>query len=839
MLRKHRWLAGLPLLLIGCGGGGGGGDPATPAAPPTAPPAVPTPIAGLELPEKFSVISATEGGGTGGSSKPVALKAKGFAATLSALKTFDAADTDYSTDKTHVYVYDRSMESLGIINEIVCYIDQTGAGQMVNRGPYVALVNEDRCRQGQNGNGGATGESTAGSTAQFSRWIVESTRDDNTATQLVRIWVPDPEGEGGLDGEQAILVELTIDRGVSETEPFGSFALSFRGVLDGAAIDLPGVEIETMRGRLATGDDDGSGPRFTFVSIGGSALPSAPPMDFGYENAASVRLDDAAGTSGLALTSTNDSWNRQGQSGSRHESFALAYDAERFLSHRDDDDDGLAEEAVCRARDEYDVHAWRYNLYHERDGEFRGQPVTGGERVELNSGFPFSYDSGTSGDLYGWLGYHGVWTESGVTPPDGQSIQSFDYASDTTVDYTLHVAPGRLTRRVANVELLAGFVGDSFQFSGRHPTLGLFGQWLVTVDAGIGFAITSTFSWNDQGIVLSSSIDHDANAGTPPVPVSAALQPAHNEVLWMWSETLGGGVVYTQDDSVPAASRTITFFAQEFVTAADTSLFPSGTSEVDLYCYDRCLKGGLTQSDVDGADGPWDLYHDYVGTALPYTLSVVDGKVLLTDRTTGAPVDASSLGLESMQQGWGISTGEMLTERLADESRPWTVNERAMSFRWETGPNSWNRMVTATDVSGSTIVLDRPLQMSYVHSTANDANGSAEYAGKRFLLHYGGAGNLGGLPWLRDGDRSYSTVTLADGVVLTDDSNGFVVKAIEREQTMRAVDVAECADLDAAAAYTTLTLPTADDIGAVSITLAGRPELAAAAPAVIEGQLQE
>jgi len=162
-----------------------------------------------------------------------------------------------------------------------------------------------------------------------------------------------------------------------------------------------------------------------------------------------------------------------------------------------------------------------------------------------------------------------------------------------------------------------------------------------------------------------------------------------------------------------------------------------------------------------------------------------------------------------------------------------------VTFRWETGPNAWNRMVTATDVSGTTIVLERPLQIPYVHSTVNDANGSAEYAGKRFLLHYGGAGNLGGFPWLRDGDRSYSAVTLADGVVLADDSNGFVVKAIEREQTMRAVNLAECANLDAAAAYTTLTLPTAGDIGTVSITLAGRPELAGAAPAVIEGQLQE
>jgi len=853
MSSRFTWLAVITLCVGGCGGGGGGGDAApTGSNPPTDPnpPLNAAAVAGLNLPESFSVLSAAEAGAAGGVSKPRAPGAKGFASTLAigtgAHKALNDADTDYSTDEAHVYVHDQSMEGLSVINEIVCYINQTGAAQMVNRGPYVALVNEDRCQQGRNGGAnGATGESTAGDAAEFSRWIIDSERTDNDSPQLVRLWVPDAEGEGL--GEQSILVEIRVEDGVSEAEPFGRFALNFRGVVDGTALGLGDVEVETMRGTLATVDNAAGRPQFRFISMGGTALQSAPPMDFGYENAANVRLDDAAGASGLALTRRDESWIRQGpggeEQGVRHESFAIAYNSARFLSSRDDDGDALADEEVCRARDEFDVRVWRYNLYHREDAEFRGRPVEAGQRVELNSGFPFSYDSAGDGvaNAYGWLGYHGIWTESGGIPADGQTIHRFDYDTDATVDYSVRVAPGRLVRRVANHELLSAFVGDTFQFWGPHPSLETPGQWLIAVDQNLDFQIISALEWGDNGPLFLDAIDHDGDPQTSAVSVAATLLPVHNEVLWMWSEALGGNVVYTHDASLAAQDRRIVFFAQEFVTASDAALFPAGTTDAALYCYDRCLKGGLSQADVAAAQGPWDLYHSYQGTALRYTLSMEDGKVFVTDDTNGGLVAATELALASIGQPWGISTGEMLTDLVADESRPWTVNDQPMSYRWETGPNAWNVMITATDAIGQTVVFDRPLQVPYIHSSANDANGSDEFQDRRFLLQYGGPGNLGGFPWVQDGDsdRWHAAVTLADGVVLADNSNSFVVRALEKEQSMRDVDLADCDGLDADAAYgdPSLALPGVDDIGAVSFTLADRPQVDGA-PAVIEGQVQ-
>jgi hypothetical protein len=144
-----------------------------------------------------------------------------------------------------------------------------------------------------------------------------------------------------------------------------------------------------------------------------------------------------------------------------------------------------------------------------------------------------------------------------------------------------------------------------------------------------------------------------------------------------------------------------------------------------------------------------------------------------------------------------------------------------------------------TDAQGNYTTFDPPLSFTYTHSTANDANGDSSHNNKKFLLNYGGPGELWGFPWEEDADnqRWYSAVTLADGVEL--DNGNYVVKAIEKEQTMQVQDLSVCSALNIDVILTdpALALPTANDIGDVSHTLAGKP-VVTAAPAVVEGELQ-
>jgi len=116
-------------------------------------------------------------------------------------------------------------------------------------------------------------------------------------------------------------------------------------------------------------------------------------------------------------------------------------------------------------------------------------------------------------------------------------------------------------------------------------------------------------------------------------------------------------------------------------------------------------------------------------------------------------------------------------------------------------------------------------------------NGDNFVAGATFLLEYGGPGELWGFPWEDDdGDgRWYSALTLKDGVTLTDGTNSFRVRGIEKEQTMQEVALSSCDVLD---------VSTALDM-ALPLAVSGTPGFAwrdmptgTDAPAVIEGELQ-
>ena len=72
---------------------------------------------------------------------------------------------------------------------------------------------------------------------------------------------------------------------------------------------------------------------------------------------------------------------------------------------------------------------------------------------------------------------------------------------------------------------------------------------------------------------------------------------------------------------------------------------------------------------------------------------------------------------------------------------------------------------------------------------------------------------------------------------MTDGTNNFVSKGMEKEQTMKAQALSLCSALSVEGLATTLPLPTAADIGTVSFSLSDKP-VVTAAPAVIEGELQ-
>ncbi|MCH7891454.1 MAG: molybdopterin-dependent oxidoreductase [Gemmatimonadetes bacterium] len=211
----------LAFSLWGCGGGSSSSTPTLGG------PTVTPPVVGLDIPTNLSLLTVKA------TAAPTAAAVSGVGKFPSALSVkSDHPGTDFANDETEEYVYEDSMESLALVNEIVCLMSLTQASALVNKGPYIALMDEARCRQGKNQSSvGETGQSSGGNATEFTRWVIESTRLDNNSPQIVRLWVPDPgDGEEEPWGPQTILVEVIVTEGVSDTSPLGSFDMRFRGV---------------------------------------------------------------------------------------------------------------------------------------------------------------------------------------------------------------------------------------------------------------------------------------------------------------------------------------------------------------------------------------------------------------------------------------------------------------------------------------------------------------------------------------------------------------------------------------------------------------------------------
>lgn len=784
---------------FGAGCSGGGGTAAD--------------VTGLAVPDNMSVVKAqAEGAAKPGAAKPVGLKTD-FAGLA---KAFNAADTEYTTDKVSTWVYDPSIQPLDLVNMILCLMGQTRADVMVNQGTYLALVDFNRCQQGEDQNGGDTaGQSASGGKgAQYWNFIVNSTRASDSAPQRVKIWISgmEPDGSGGSSLTR-VDVETVITEGVSDANPFGAFTMNF-------AFPDPVTGLYTEGGTLKALPASGGQVAFTVIEKEGTQQGSYAPGESFHYTAGTVEMSPD-GITGRARTVVVDEGNGGGGPYANGGAFGIAFDADhmRRAAAADPTDlgDGVFASDACLARGTYHTQVWRYDLYHAADGTWNGAAVTGGERVEVNSGFPFTYDNAGT-PVYGHIGYWGMWVEDPTLAiPDGATIQKMDFATGTATPYTVVKAPGKLIRRTALSLALTKLVGETLNFWGPVDDGGgpRFSQWEVAYNG-------STFD------VVAEVLGHDQNGAiTNPVSPSVDITPASGQWLGLWSDSLGGDVNYVGGDAG------VTFYSQEFV-GPDDAVFGSGA--LALHCVQRCLKTDIGASDIATWDGVYvpDAAFDLSSGVTDYAIDPADMTL-----TLGAVAVAPQAGLDTTgtQHEWGMSTGEMVTSdvlaTMTNMSDLWNPAVVTVTYRWETGTNDWNRFVGVKDGSGVFASFDEPIQFAYEHATANDLNGDSSHDGKTFHLNYGGNGDLWGIPSAPDPDtgRWYSLFSIEDGTLMGPTGTEFVIKGREREQSM-AEDPGACTGLtlDAPAAALPTAAEDTPDIGAMPTVTD--------APAVIDGELQ-
>jgi hypothetical protein len=177
---------------------------------------------------------------------------------------------------------------------------------------------------------------------------------------------------------------------------------------------------------------------------------------------------------------------------------------------------------------------------------------------------------------------------------------------------------------------------------------------------------------------------------------------------------------------------------------------------------------------------------------------------------------------------------------------PHLVDQASVIYQWDTGPNQWNRYFGAQGVT-----IDPPKALGFT-ATASPANIGApdvsKFDGNAVQLQYNGFGQLQGIPGscvdpdtnqpvaCAQNARFVPSFDILDGSTVSDGSNNFYVKYLQRELRLHRTSCASAPSLTAASA---LTLPDASayDVNPMT-TIGAEPTPASSKPKVIDGIVQ-
>jgi hypothetical protein len=569
----------------------------------------------------------------------------------------------------------------------------------------------------------------------------------------------------GDDPDGQIRVRVTITKGASDENPFGVFNLDY--------IEFTGANVEKGRGNLRSLDALDGFIGFSFYQEHGDVDVAQALNENAERTSANVNMfaDQSSGVAHI-VQETRENYG-SGDTGIMTNDYQVAYDETHLRRVTNSTDD------VCLSRVDFDTRTWNYNLY----------DATTGARVELNSGFGFQTQDGH----YGWIGYNGLWAPPDAVIANGDTVTKQTYGNQTPASYTVFEAPGKLVKNTKHTLALTELTSETFEW------------WNTIYPMGVPTLVRLQLVYNDGWYAIAQWNDMTNSWDSLGVPAGITLAP--NAYLGMWSPSLGGQVSYVNGDEF------ITYYSREFVTP-ESSLF-SGSSTVDLYGYFSCLRAGITTAEVDAGN---IFLADSTDVSAPYHY-VVDNTDMSFKYDDGVTPTQAGLGAgQAPTTGpytWGMNSGPLVAS-TSGLTQPWEIWSSDEFYTYETGSNAWNKYVTLVDSMGAAVTFDPPIQFSYTHHTADDANADSEFNLHTYLLSYGGPGNLSGIPQTTvdfDGDgnpdRWYPQFSIARGTLCGPTGTEYLLRPIDSEVTL-AADPGNCGLLDIGQVGD-LTLPTIAD----------------------------
>lgn len=614
----------------------------------------------------------------------------------------------YVTDPQSEYVQDQTSEGLKQANNILCYMSNTRPDAMVNKGRYVAFIDETKCDTSSRDDPSNSASEGGGQTTKYTRMSLTSTRADNTSPQIVKGHAAIKMGPNNVPAVVYINANATAEP--SATAPNGAVTMNLGGLAsDGTKM---------MRGK---------------ISASGTTLTFSWATSDGQGHSQNYRLyvdgNDSAGKGAIVFP------DKQNNS----VTLTFGYNSTHFCRS-----DGSTERCFLRSKDAANSTVWRYGVYDDS---------TGARYDIAQPGFPVKNDA--TGE-YGFASYWGIWFPTAVV--DGTAIKSADGATS----YTVFKTKGRLIKYSKVKTTLDSLNRVPFNTRLNNSA----GSFTVATQNGIQGAnyelywdkVNKNFVVTNILSCVPSSPCYKTQMATGTTLTAAELKTAIGGFggAMGWSEALGGQVMLSDTalSSATPGSENVAYNTQSTVLPGDTSVpttlkcarnCPTATllATTSPYTTGTNMKGGGTLA-ADVVTYTWSpstyQLKDATSTALSNDL-LPSGTSLSqfasSGISTGALVDASP-----NNTNW-TSTGTMSCGGNSGAFCDFKANNLEVYYVWQNGTQDFNAANFLKKSDGSYIAFSPPQSATFA---VPDKPAFGEYAGANMNLQFGGFGNLWGIP---------------------------------------------------------------------------------------------
>lgn len=602
------------------------------------------------------------------------------------------ANSPYFLDPQNLQVQDETAQGIGSLNMVLCVVGSMDAGDLVNAGPYVALVDMNKCQSAKGGDG-----SGAAGATNYANAVVNVTRTTNSEPMIAKVWLSFTEQGNPIK----VYAYLSATQSPAQAPPYGSFRMDYIGER-GGNVGFNGYIDSTTAGVIK------------FLETGPQSSDTALAM-----SASST----ASGSGTMHIGNSN---------GGGAVDFDFAYDPSYFRRS-----DGTNDQCFDRSKANASTAIWQYGTYNANDGT----------RVDqANPGFPILATSG-NGSYYGFANYWGI-NFQGFDIPDGTPVSGVSVADQrpgNTTSYSLHKVGGKLTKWTQVSATLSALDGIPFNYAGNltglttgNPNVKGFNNWVMQWSSAAGaFTVVGTQSCSNNGCITSTL-----------TPAAAVNVHAFNNVpISGWANSYGGNINIPPTGS-PHAAADATFYYRQ------STVIP-GAAALTLYCLSQCptaaqltaYAGGASTPFANGTDTQW-----FSALNPTHTVSYTFGAAGLMD-SSNTPVileQASQYPTPSLSAQNGIQTGWLVEAPFTNTNCPQGAPGGMVCqpanpttyYTWQTGANQWNQSLWLTS-GGKVVPFDPPQNIAYTVPTGS-AYGS--YSGLPILLQFNGFGNLGGIP---------------------------------------------------------------------------------------------